>query len=155
MCDQSEALEEIRQIKTRITPPKITTIGRESGQNISFYSDSNPTVPTYDDYKMRRKAEVLKHKRKGVSKINSKQRYSMIMQGKIKNNLSQTGSQTYLSTSSNNKGYQRSGNTLILTDSSGKSCNTDILLTETTRSDVPGKSKLLYLDTSISYFNQL
>ena len=46
---------------TAIRIPITTLVGRLTGSNIVFYSSSTDG-PTYDDYKMRRKAEVLKYR---------------------------------------------------------------------------------------------
>ena len=66
-CDAAIALQELRQLDTRFNTNILPDLNRESGINLLFATSSTvygrtTTKSTYDDHKMRRKAEVLKHK---------------------------------------------------------------------------------------------
>lgn len=73
-------LRKLRQrVKKDDIPNNFTIIGRLSGQNIKF----NTTIgPNYEDYKMRRKAEVLKYRNgtnaPGIS-LSNRQSYNNIV----------------------------------------------------------------------------
>ena len=154
MCDQQTALDELRVLKTRLNV-EITTDGRETGQNITFYSEDNPTAPTYEEYKLRRKAEILKYDKKNGNSFSTKHKYSMIMQGKIKNNLSRSGNKTFILTQSNKNNYTRSNGTLILTNSKGV-CTSGSVKLPGTNSNIPvSNDELFYLDDDVPYLSQL
>ncbi len=104
---------------------------------------------------MRRKAEILKYDKKNGVSFNSKQKFSMIMQGKIKNNLSRTGNKTFLLTQSNKNNYTRSNGTLILTNSNGV-CTSGSVKLPGTNSDIPASNdELFFLDDDVPYLSKI
>ena len=154
MCDQQTALDELRVLKTRLDV-EITTDGRETGQNITFRSKDNPDAPTYEDYKMRRKAEVLKYNSHGRT-FSKKQKQSMLVRGRNKYNLPNTGNKTFIMTQSNKKNYIRSNGSLILTNSSGSICTRGQKMFPGTNSDIPvSNNELFYIDDDVPYQSQL
>ena len=155
MCDQQTALESLRVLKTRLEV-EFTTDGRETGQNITFRSEDNPDAPTYEDYKLRRKAEVLKYNKNHGNTLSKKQKYSMIMTGKNKNKLPRTGNKTFILTQPNKNNYIRSNGTLILTNSSGGTCTTGNVKLPGTNSDIPASNdELFFLDEDVPYNSKL
>uniref|UniRef100_A0AB39JE59 Uncharacterized protein n=1 Tax=Florenciella sp. virus SA2 TaxID=3240092 RepID=A0AB39JE59_9VIRU len=71
-------LQRLRYLKTNETGEQIVIPdinGRETGNNVVFYTGTNGDGYTYEQYKHRRKAEVLKYKN---SNKNKKSNYSNI-----------------------------------------------------------------------------
>ena len=61
-CDQETTLNNLRTFNYAFII-NTTTVGRSSGNNVPFYSEDQPNNPTYEDYKLRRKSEILQYKR--------------------------------------------------------------------------------------------
>ncbi len=155
-CDSKliHALTSLRQLNTRFVindTPNI--IGRSVGQNISFDNTS------YSDYKMRRKAEVLKHKKKDTGGFTKKQHFAQLAKGIIHRRNSNFAIQNPTYTDPNPLNYTVSGGSLIvpLSNDNGTECiNTSIKYTRASSSDVPASPNVfLYLDPDIEFFIQL
>lgn len=134
-CDAAVALQNLRQLDTEFNinvTPDLT--GRIRGINLLFggqTSDSSIftlTDSTYYDHKMRRKAEVLKHK----------------------NNKLNQSSQKRLS-STRRYSRQRIANLIESTNCS----DTDTTLRSATFSGVFGDSTKLYYDPNVIYYDKL
>ena len=59
-CDQETALNNLRTFNYSFLINS-TIIGRSTGNNVKFYSNDEPTNPTYEEYKLRRKSEILQY----------------------------------------------------------------------------------------------
>lgn len=129
-CPQSFALDNIRYLKTRETGDEVVipnTIGRTRSQMTSF----DDTF--YNEYKMRRKAEVLSYL--NSSNENQKTRYASL--SRLRNGI-------------NNSKLQ------FLRD--GKKCETPQVKTirkKATRSGIRGDRTLLFLDRNVKYIDKL
>ena len=132
-----EALQTLRILKVRETGnlqviPNI--IGRETGQDISF----SDTI-TYDDLKMRRKAEILKY-----------------TNNKITNNLNNKKiNYSYHAKSSRSK-YKSMTNSRIKSLKQSQICeNKDIILKTGINSGIKNSKSLLFLNPSIPFYSQI
>lgn len=155
MCDQETALSALRTINTTLDV-EITTSGRDTGNNITFYSEDNPTAPTYDDYKMRRKAEVLKYSNNKSNNLTKNGIYSQIAKGNGKYRLSSSGNKNFILTQNNKNNYTRNGNTLLFTNGSSTTCNTKKIPKPGTNSNIPSSfNEYFYLDNTVPYFSNI
>lgn len=109
--------------------------------------DLSGTEISIDDYKMRKKAEVLQYN-KIQNNFTKKQRWAMLNRGELGNKKS-NALQTFNYTNPNVNNYELVGNTLILSNSQGECNETKIVKTLSTASNVPGKPMYLYLDPNI------
>ena len=132
-CDPSVALTALRTTKysLNIDPSTFTIVGRSSGNNINFNDYS------YEERKMRRKAEVLKHT----------YRKNLI----LNNNITQNSSQNIFSTNNNINNYTRVNNTLILTKSNGEICDNNRIIRKSARNSGVPSNELLFLDSDIPF----
>lgn len=110
---------------------------------------SGTTGITYDDLRMRRKAEVLQYN-KNQNKITQKQSWAMLNKGYL-NKKHSWAIQNYNITNPNTSNLQfaNNSNTILV-------CNNTpnlIIKTPTSASGVPGKKINLYLDPSIPLVN--
>ena len=155
-CDSKliHALTSLRQLDTRFVindTPDI--IGRSSGQNISFDDTS------YSEYKMRRKAQVLKHIKKDTGGFTKKQYFAQLAKGTIHRRNSNFAIQNPTYTDPNPFNYTESGGALIVpsTSTNDATCiNTSIKYTPASNSDVPSSTnEYLYLDPDVEFYIQL
>ena len=126
-----EALQGLRIMKTRQTGDEAVTVdinGRETGNNVDL------SIVDYQAYKMRRKIEVLKHKKNVFD--NTNQQYS------------------YYSRSGKSK-YKSTTNAKIKKLREAQSCNEDIIIKPATNSGIIGDNTGLYLDANIQYHDKL
>ena len=138
----------LRQVKsdfeTNITQ---NIVGRTTGSNIDF------TNNTYEELKMRRKAEILQYKKKDTQNITKKQKFAEIAKGNIgKRNSVATA------TNPNPLNYQISGGSLIVPSTYNNNVcnNTNIVYVNASRSNVPSSyGEFLYLDPSIKFYSTL
>ena len=157
-CTQQTALNNLRTFNYSF-PINSSINGRGIGNNIQFYSINNPNNPTYDEYKLRRKAEILQynniHSNNVSNTLSKKQKYSNIMKGNSHHKLRQNSTQTYFSTNSNTSNYNRVNNTLILTNSKNETCSKlDSLIKSSRNSNVPSYD-FFYYNTEIPYHSSL
>ncbi len=155
ICNAKTALSNLRVTKyaNNIDPSLFTTIGRETGENIDF------TKNTYDEYKMRRKSEVLQYnKQKNDSYTTKKNKYSQIMKGKGSHKLKQTASKNFFFTTpyrGSNLQLSNNNNSLLLTKKDGSECeNIDLKEKSARNSDVPSNDMLKH-DTSVDFHTSL
>jgi hypothetical protein len=114
---------------------------------VDVISDTTPL--TYDDLRMRRKAEILQYN-KNQNKMTQKQNWSMISKGYL-NRKKGWAVQNYNITNPNTSDLQfaNGSNTILI-------CNNTpnvIIKTPTSSSGVPGKVINLYLDPDIPLVN--
>ena len=156
-CSQETSLNNVRTFNY-LFPINSTISGRDTGNNIQFYSINNPSNPTYDEYKLRRKSEVLQYnniRSNNLSNsISKKQNYSNIMKGNNQHKLKQNSSQSYTFTNSNISNYNRKNNTLILTNRNNKCSSLNTLIKSSRNSTVPS-SDVLYYNIDIPYNSSL
>ena len=132
-CDSKliHALTSLRQLNTQFTINDTPyNSGRSTGNNVLFYSTSNPSYPTYSEYKMRRKAEVLKYKQRDTGGFTKKQYFSQLAKGYINRRNSNFAIQNASYTDPNPYNYTVSGGGLIvpsITDD-GKVCLNPIVM---------------------------
>lgn len=151
-CDQETALNNLRTFNYAFLINS-TTIGRSSGNNIKFYSEDKPNNPTYEDYKLRRKTEILQYNTD--NNHTNKKKISSIMKGNNYNRLSNKSSQNYFYTNSNINNYPKINNTLILTNNNNNTCSSlNTLLKSTRNSNVPSYD-FLYYNTDIPYHKNI
>ena len=161
-CDSKliHALTSLRQLNTsfdtNLTP---NIVGRASGNNVQFNSSENPSLPTYSEYKMRRKANVLQYKNATTSGLTKKQYFSKLVRGQINPRKSNQAVQNETYTDPNPNNFTLVNNTLVVsssTDDNSNCLNTSIDYTPTSNSDVPSSyGEFLYLDPSIQFYTQL
>ena len=156
-CSQETSLNNVRTFNY-LFPINSTISGRDTGNNIQFYSINNPSNPTYDEYKLRRKSEVLQYnniRSNNLSNsISKKQNYSNIMKGNNQHKLKQNSSQSYTFTNSNISNYNRKNNTLILTNRNNKCSSLNTLIKSSRNSNVPSYD-FLYYNIDIPYNSSL
>lgn len=156
-CSQETSLNNVRTFNY-LFPINSTISGRDTGNNIQFYSINNPSNPTYDEYKLRRKSEVLQYnniRSNNLSNsISKKQNYSNIMKGNNQHKLKQNSSQSYTFTNSNISNYNRKNNTLILTNRNQTCSNLNTLIKSSRNSNVPSYD-FLYYNIDIPYNSSL
>lgn len=155
-CDSKliHALTSLRQLDTRfIINDTPDIVGRSTGQNISFDDTS------YSEYKMRRKAEVLKYKKKDTGGFTKKQYFAQLAKGTINRRNSNFAIQNPTYTDPNPLNYTESGGSLIIpsTSTTGETCiNTSIKYVPASRSDIPSSTnEYLYLDPDVQFYIQL
>jgi hypothetical protein len=123
---------------------------------------SNPIIDlsgsgiTYDDMKMRRKAEVLQYKRNS-NQLTKNQKWTMINKGSMqkKKAWASQGSQSTNSNSRNLPFVPNSSTTLLYTTTDCSYNSTANIKISTTASDVPGKPMDLYLDPEVPLTNMV
>ena len=140
-CDPSVALTALRTTKysLNVDPSTFTIVGRSSGNNINFNEYS------YEERKMRRKAEVLKYT----------SRKNLILNNNNNNNITQNSRQSIFSTNNNINNYTRVNNTLILTNSNGEICDSSRIIRKSARNSGVPSNELLFLDSSIPFNTSL
>ena len=155
-CDSKliHALTSLRRLDTRFVINYTSNIiGRSSGQNISFNDTS------YSEYKMRRKAQVLKHIKKDTGGFTKKQYFAQLAKGTIHRRNSNFAIQNPTYTDPNPLNYTESGGSLIVPTSSTNDAlciNTSIKYTPASNSDVPSSTnEYLYLDPDVKFYIQL
>ena len=126
----AQALQPLRVLKTttnsNLTP---TTVGRDIGRAISFNN------VTYHDYKMRRKAEILKYN---------------------KNKNDRTKKSQFSSSSTGNTNYKRTSNARIKELIANNQCQNQIEFLNTgSASGIKGDQSVLYLDPNIPYYEKI
>ena len=139
-CDPSIALTALRTTKynLNVDPSTFTIVGRSSGNNINFNDYS------YEERKMRRKAEVLQYTSRKNLILNNNN-----------SNITQTSSQNIFSTNNNINNYTRINNTLILTNSNGEICNSNRIIRKSARNSGVPSNDLLFLNSSIPFNTSL
>ena len=139
-CDPSIALTALRTTKysLNVDPSTFTIVGRSSGNNINFNEYS------YEERKMRRKAEVLKYTSRKNLILNNNN-----------SNITQASSQNIFSTNNNINNYTRINNTLILTNSNGEICDSNRIIRKSARNSGVPSNDLLFLDSSIPFNTSL
>jgi hypothetical protein len=129
-CDPAVALQNLRTLNTssntNVTPD---TTGRDTGQNIDFL------LYEYDDLKMRRKAEVLRHSQNKHIR-SKKSSYSEIAKG--------------------NGSFRNVSNYRIKQLVENNNCQNQIeFLNKATFSGVRGDNTVLYLDENIPFYSTI
>ena len=129
-CSGAIALQALRQLDTDNQDNETPDIeGRSSGNNISFLTY------TYNDYAMRRKAEVLKYKQNKL-KTSSKTSFAKVAkQGGTFRRISNRRIENYIETDQCIDGTET--------------------LSKATSAGVFGDDTILYLDSSIPYFSTI
>ena len=140
-CDPSVALTALRTTKysLNVDPSTFSIVGRSSGNNINFNNYS------YEERKMRRKAEVLKYT----------SRKNLILSNNNNPNITQSSSQNIFSTNNNINNYIRINNTLILTTSNGEICDSNKIIRKSARNSGVPSNDLLFLNSSIPFNTSL
>ena len=132
-----DALQLLRIMKTRETGEEAiipNIANRATGENISFDTYS------YEELKMRRKAEVLKHNKHNINTSNSnntkKSNYSRIAKG--------------------GSSYKNLTNARLKSLKNAQTCNNDkIIETSSSNSGVYGGKTILYVNNNIPYQDSL
>ena len=97
------------------------------------------------ELRMRRKAEVLQYKNKNTNQKTKAQRYADAVRNRTKGTGSSGVQSEDIGTNPNPNGYTKSGNTLIM------SCPfNSIKYVRNSRSGVPGRKTLLFLDRNVT-----
>ena len=97
------------------------------------------------ELRMRRKAEVLQYKNKNTNQKTKAQRYADAVRNRTKGTGSSGIQSEDIGTNPNPNGYTKSGNTLIM------SCPfNSIKYVRNSRSGVPGRKTLLFLDRNVT-----
>lgn len=109
--------------------------------------DFSGTSLTADDYKMRRKAEVLQYNSSN-NNFTKKQKWAKLNRGELGYKKS-WAYQTFEYTNPNSNNLPLVNNTLIFQNTDGVCNEPKIVKTLTSASNVPGKSMYLYLDPSV------
>ena len=157
-CEQDTALNTLRTTKyaLNVDTSLFTTVGRSSGNNIIFKSNENPDAPTYDEYKMRRKAEVLKYNNNISDNNNSnKMNYANIVRGNTAINLKQNSTQNFIVTNPNTNNLTRRNNSLIFTNSSGQTCDFNKKIFKSARNSGVPSNDLLFEDVNVPFQTSL
>tara|TARA_X000000950_G_C13896882_1_gene653200 strand:- start:109 stop:585 length:477 start_codon:yes stop_codon:yes gene_type:complete len=156
-CDQDTALNTLRTTKyaLNVDTSLFTTTGRSSGNNIIFKSNNNPNAPTYEEYKMRRKAEVLKYKNSNNENNNNKFSYANIARGNGTVKIKQNSTQNFILTDANINNLTRRNNSLILTSSSREICNFNRKIFKSARNSGVPSNDLLFEDVNVPFQTSL
>ena len=156
-CDQDTALNILRTTKyaLNVDTSLFTTAGRSTGNNIIFKSNNNPNAPTYEEYKMRRKAEVLKYKNNINENNNNKFNYANIARGNGNVKIKQNSTQNFILTDANTNNLTRRNNSLILTSSSGEICNFNRKIFKSARNSGVPSNDILFEDVNVPFQTSL
>jgi hypothetical protein len=119
--------------RSQTTPCSTAVLGIADGQ------------PTRADLRMRRKAEVLQYKNKNTNRKTKAQRYADAVRNRTKGTGASGQQNEDIGTNPNPNEYTKNGNTLIMT------CPfNSVKYVSTSRSGVPGRKTLLFLDSSVT-----